>query len=113
MSTEVKVPVLGESITEATLGEWLKKTGDTCVFQTEDDMTYIERNDLVFSLVHTKVCSPMTDVPDDQLDDLSDIPFLVQSDSFSTKTESTRYRRDDDNATQGIALRIRISLHNR
>ena len=28
MSTEVKVPVLGESITEATLGEWLKKPGD-------------------------------------------------------------------------------------
>ena len=28
MSTEVKVPALGESITEATLGEWLKKPGD-------------------------------------------------------------------------------------
>jgi 2-oxoglutarate dehydrogenase E2 component (dihydrolipoamide succinyltransferase) len=28
MSTEVTVPVLGESITEATLGEWLKKPGD-------------------------------------------------------------------------------------
>ncbi len=28
MSTEVKVPTLGESITEATLGEWLKQPGD-------------------------------------------------------------------------------------
>jgi len=28
MSTEVTVPTLGESITEATLGEWLKKPGD-------------------------------------------------------------------------------------
>ncbi|RRQ50959.1 2-oxoglutarate dehydrogenase complex dihydrolipoyllysine-residue succinyltransferase [Sphingorhabdus wooponensis] len=28
MSTEVKVPVLGESITEATLGQWLKKPGE-------------------------------------------------------------------------------------
>ena len=28
MATEVKVPTLGESITEATLGEWLKKPGD-------------------------------------------------------------------------------------
>ena len=28
MATEVKVPVLGESITEATLGEWLKRPGD-------------------------------------------------------------------------------------
>ncbi|MEL6875389.1 MAG: 2-oxoglutarate dehydrogenase complex dihydrolipoyllysine-residue succinyltransferase [Pseudomonadota bacterium] len=28
MATDVKVPVLGESITEATLGEWLKQPGD-------------------------------------------------------------------------------------
>ena len=28
MATEVKGPVLGESITEATLGEWLKQPGD-------------------------------------------------------------------------------------
>ena len=28
MAVEVKVPVLGESITEATLGEWLKQPGD-------------------------------------------------------------------------------------
>ena len=28
MATEVKVPALGESITEATLGEWLKQPGD-------------------------------------------------------------------------------------
>ncbi len=29
MSIEVKVPVLGESISEATIGEWLKQPGDT------------------------------------------------------------------------------------
>ena len=28
MATEILVPVLGESITEATLGEWLKQTGE-------------------------------------------------------------------------------------
>src|SRR5579875_3407473 len=28
MATEVKVPTLGESITEATLGQWLKNPGD-------------------------------------------------------------------------------------
>ena len=28
MATEVKVPVLGESVTEATVGEWLKQVGD-------------------------------------------------------------------------------------
>ena len=29
MGIEVKVPALGESITEATLGAWLKKPGDS------------------------------------------------------------------------------------
>jgi 2-oxoglutarate dehydrogenase E2 component (dihydrolipoamide succinyltransferase) len=29
MSTEVKVPTLGESVSEATIGQWLKKPGDT------------------------------------------------------------------------------------
>ena len=29
MSTEVKVPTLGESVSEATLGQWLKQPGDT------------------------------------------------------------------------------------
>lgn len=29
MASEVKVPVLGESITEATIGEWLKKPGES------------------------------------------------------------------------------------
>jgi len=28
MATDVLVPTLGESITEATLGQWLKKPGD-------------------------------------------------------------------------------------
>ena len=28
MATEVKVPALGESVTEGTIGEWLKKPGD-------------------------------------------------------------------------------------
>ena len=28
MPVEVKVPTLGESVTEATIGEWLKKPGD-------------------------------------------------------------------------------------
>jgi 2-oxoglutarate dehydrogenase E2 component (dihydrolipoamide succinyltransferase) len=29
MTTEIKVPVLGESVTEATIGKWFKKVGDT------------------------------------------------------------------------------------
>ena len=29
MATEIRVPVLGESITEATVGKWFKQAGDS------------------------------------------------------------------------------------
>ena len=29
MATEIKVPALGESVTEATVAKWLKKVGDS------------------------------------------------------------------------------------
>ena len=38
MSTEVKVPTLGESVTEATIGEWLKKPGDAVAL--DDDQSH-------------------------------------------------------------------------
>ena len=28
MATEIRVPTLGESVTEATIGKWFKKVGD-------------------------------------------------------------------------------------
>jgi hypothetical protein len=36
MSTEVKVPTLGESIAEATLGQWLKQPGDAVAARRAD-----------------------------------------------------------------------------
>jgi len=49
MSTDVKVPVLGESITEATLGQWLKSPGDAVaadepIASLETDKVAIEVN---------------------------------------------------------------------
>ena len=49
MSIEVKVPTLGESITEATLGQWLKKPGDPveadeAVASLETDKVAVEVN---------------------------------------------------------------------
>jgi 2-oxoglutarate dehydrogenase E2 component (dihydrolipoamide succinyltransferase) len=29
MATEIRVPTLGESVSEATVGTWFKKVGDT------------------------------------------------------------------------------------
>ena len=36
MSEKILVPVLGESITEATVAKWLKNPGDTCLLYTSD-----------------------------------------------------------------------------
>ena len=40
MTIEIKVPTLGESITEATVAKWLKKEGDT--FATDEPLVEIE-----------------------------------------------------------------------
>jgi 2-oxoglutarate dehydrogenase E2 component (dihydrolipoamide succinyltransferase) len=60
MSTEVKVPVLGESITEATLGEWLKKPGDAVaadepIASLETDKVSVEVPSPVAGVMGTQV----------------------------------------------------------
>ena len=47
MSVDIRVPVLGESVTEATIGQWFKKVGDTVaadepVVELETDKVTIE-----------------------------------------------------------------------
>lgn len=47
MATEIRVPTLGESVTEATIGTWLKKVGDTvavdeAIVELETDKVSIE-----------------------------------------------------------------------
>jgi 2-oxoglutarate dehydrogenase E2 component (dihydrolipoamide succinyltransferase) len=47
MSVDIKVPILGESITEATIGQWFKKVGDTVaadepVVELETDKVTVE-----------------------------------------------------------------------
>ncbi|UZK65682.1 2-oxoglutarate dehydrogenase complex dihydrolipoyllysine-residue succinyltransferase [Sphingomonas sp. M1-B02] len=58
--TEVKVPVLGESITEATLGEWLKNPGDPV--QADEPIASLETDK-----VSVEVPSPVAGVMGDQL----------------------------------------------
>src|SRR4051812_14892258 len=60
MTTEVKVPTLGESITEATLGEWLKKPGDAV--KADEPIASLETDK-----VAVEVPSPVAGVMGDQL----------------------------------------------
>jgi len=57
---DVKVPVLGESITEATLGEWLKNPGDPV--QLDEPIASLETDK-----VSVEVGSPVAGVMGDQL----------------------------------------------
>ena len=60
MSTEIKVPVLGESISEATLGQWLKKPGDAV--KLDEPIANLETDK-----VAVEVASPVAGVMSDQL----------------------------------------------
>jgi 2-oxoglutarate dehydrogenase E2 component (dihydrolipoamide succinyltransferase) len=60
MATEVKVPTLGESITEATLGQWLKKPGDAV--QLDEPIASLETDK-----VAVEVPSPVEGVMADQV----------------------------------------------
>ena len=55
MSIEIKVPAMGESVTEATIARWLKKEGDT----VKQDETIVE---LETDKVNVEVPSPAAGV---------------------------------------------------
>ncbi|HEX9965007.1 MAG TPA: 2-oxoglutarate dehydrogenase complex dihydrolipoyllysine-residue succinyltransferase [Allosphingosinicella sp.] len=60
MATEVKVPALGESITEATLGQWLKMPGDSV--KADEPVASLETDKVAI-----EVPSPVDGVMGDQL----------------------------------------------
>jgi len=60
MATEVKVPALGESVTEATVGQWLKKPGDAVA--VDEPIASLETDK-----VAVEVPSPVAGVMGDQL----------------------------------------------
>ena len=60
MATEVKVPTLGESITEATLGQWLKKPGEAV--RADEPIASLETDK-----VAVEVPSPVAGVMGEQL----------------------------------------------
>ncbi|MGK6353700.1 2-oxoglutarate dehydrogenase complex dihydrolipoyllysine-residue succinyltransferase [Sphingomonas sp. DT-207] len=63
--TDVKVPVLGESITEATVGEWLKKPGDAVAL--DEPIASLETDK-----VSVEVPSPVAGVMGEQLAKVGD-----------------------------------------
>ena len=61
MATDVKVPTLGESITEATIGQWLKNPGDAVavdepIASLETDKVAVEVNSPVAAFAMRWTC---------------------------------------------------------
>ena len=90
MSEKIEVPVLGESITEATVAKWLKNTGDA----VEADEPIVE---LETDKVNLEVPSPITGVlteitaKDGSVVEVGALLGLVsESGSSPTKTEEIK-----------------------
>ena len=65
MASEVKVPVLGESITEATIGEWLKKPGEAV--ESDEPIASLETDKVTI-----EVPAPSAGVMGDYISQLGD-----------------------------------------
>ena len=59
MATEIKVPTLGESITEATVAKWLKAVGDTV--KVDDPLVELE-TDKVTAEVNATVAGVLSEI---------------------------------------------------
>jgi 2-oxoglutarate dehydrogenase E2 component (dihydrolipoamide succinyltransferase) len=59
MATEIKVPVLGESVTEATVARWLKQPGDTVAM--DDPLVELE-TDKVTLEINAPAAGTLTEV---------------------------------------------------
>ncbi|MDB9784792.1 2-oxoglutarate dehydrogenase complex dihydrolipoyllysine-residue succinyltransferase [Amylibacter sp.] len=98
--TEVRVPTLGESVTEATLATWFKKTGDTV---TQDEMICELETDKVTVEVAAPVSGLLSEIVaaegvtvgvDALLAQISEMP-----DSNLIKNEDTKLNKDKSAST--------------
>ncbi len=93
MASEVKVPVLGESITEATIGEWLKKPGEAV--ESDEPIASLETDKVTI-----EVPAPSAGVMGDYISQLGDtvevgavIAMIEEgSGASSSKSESSEVK---------------------
>ncbi len=95
MASEVKVPVLGESITEATIGEWLKKPGEAV--ESDEPIASLETDKVTI-----EVPAPSAGVMGDYISQLGDtvevgavIAMIEEgSGASSSKSESSEAKSE-------------------
>lgn len=78
MATEIRVPTLGESVTEATIGKWLKKVGDVIV--ADEPLVELE-TDKVSIEVPAPVAGVLTEITAQEGDNVGLDALLGQIDA--------------------------------
>ena len=76
MSKEITVPTLGESVTEGTIGEWLKKPGDAVA--VDEPIASLETDKVAVELDSDKRTAMMTEALIIARDDVSMIALHQQ-----------------------------------
>ena len=95
MTVQVKVPVLGESVAEATVAKWFKQTGDTVVLdeplvELETDKVTVEVNSPVAGTLATILVPEGTDVEVNALlGTIEEVKHLLEPVSQSPATATT------------------------
>ena len=95
MANEVKVPTLGESVTEATIGEWLKKPGDAV--KLDEPIASLETDKVAI-----EVPSPIAGVMGDYKVEVGDtvavgaVIATIEDGAPSAGPEPTELRKDEN-----------------
>ncbi|WP_136636637.1 2-oxoglutarate dehydrogenase complex dihydrolipoyllysine-residue succinyltransferase [Pseudooceanicola onchidii] len=98
MSTEIRVPTLGESVTEATVATWFKKPGDTVAV---DEMLCELETDKVTVEVPSPVAGTLSDIVAGEGETVGVDALLGNiSESGSAGPEETKPRAADTKATE-------------
>ena len=104
MSEQIVVPVLGESITEATVAKWLKNVGDT----VEADEPVVE---LETDKVNLEVPSPVSGtVGDIKFKDGDVVEVGAVLGSIQTNGQPIKNQTEEKNLSQKLKKRI-MSYH--
>ena len=73
MATEIRVPTLGESVSEATIGKWFKKPGDTV--KADEPLVELETDKVTLSVTSPDNGTAAEEVPADYRAEAMEIGF--------------------------------------
>ena len=87
MEIEVKIPAVGESVTEVSIGAWLKEEGD--YVEMDEVIAEIESEKATLELTAEKSGKLSIKVPADEVINVGDLVGIIDTSAAATKAEPT------------------------